>query len=190
MIPLYRLTLAAFLGLGTLLSGCAGFSPYSISEGQLENYLQNELQAFDSQQLKMGSPLSLSFDTVDLDVGPEDRDVVVLDIGGQVALNVFLTRLPVNLRLKLEGAPVYDSEEKAIYIRRLKLLDSRIESPFISQDLKPVTDGVMRVVAQLLETMPVYRLDEADLAPRLMGLMNLDIQVAPGRLVFVNPDES
>lgn len=187
MTRFYRFVL---LGLVTLVAGCAGFSPYSISEGTLENYLQDELRAFDSEQLRMGSPLSLSFDTVDLDVGPDDSELIVLDLGGQVALNAFLTRLPVDLRLKVEGAPVYDSAEKAIFIRRLRLIDSRIESPLINQDLKPLTDNVMRVVAQLLETVPVYRLNESDLAPRLMGMMDLDIKVAPGRLEFVSRDDA
>lgn len=173
-----------------LISGCATLSPYSISEGKLEQYLQDELRAFDSQQLKMGSPLSLSFNNVNLDVGPDGRDVIVLDLGGEAALNAFLTRLPVNLSLKVEGAPVYDSQEKAIYIRRLKLLDSQIDSPLFKQDLKPVTDTVMRVVAQLLETTPVYRLNESDLGPRLLNMMNMDIKVAPGRLVFVSADDS
>lgn len=182
------LLLAAVAG-PALLSGCAGLSPYSISESSLEGYLQSELRDFDKSQLTMGSPLSLNFDTVDLEVGPDGRDVIVLDLAGQVALNVLLTRLPVDLTLKVEGAPVYDNEEKAIFIRRLKLLDSKIDSPFISQDLKPVTDGAMRLVAQLLETVPVYRLNESDLGPRLLGMMNMDIKVAPGRLVFVTADE-
>lgn len=185
-----RFTVIAIVCLTALLSGCATLSPYSISEGTLEDYLQGELRAFDSQQLKAGSPLSLKFDTVDIEVGPDGRDVLVLDLGGEAALNAFLTRLPVSLRLKVEGAPVYDSQEKAVYIRRLTLIDSQIDSPFFKQDLKPVTETVMRMVAQLLETMPVYRLNENDLGPRLMGMMNMDIKVAPGRLVFVSADDS
>lgn len=180
----------ALMGLLILVAGCATLSPYSISERRLEQYLQDQLQAFDAKQLRAGSPLSLNFDTINMAVGPDGRDVIVLDLGGQVALNAFLARLPVDLRLKLEGAPVYDSAEKAVYIRRLKLLDSRIESPFINQDLKPITDNAMRLVAQWLENVPVYRLNESDLGPRLMGLMNLDIKVAPGRLIFVSADDS
>lgn len=188
MLLLYRLVFSVLMI--SLVSGCAGLSPYSISEGALEQYLQSELRAFDKGQLSMGSPLSLNFDTVDLDVGPDGRDVIVLDLAGQVALNVLLTRLPVDLTLKIEGSPVYDNEEKAIYIRRLKLLDSKIDSPFISRDLKPVTDSAMRLAAQLLETVPVYRLNETDLGPRLLGMMNMDIKVAPGRLTFVTADDS
>ena len=43
----------------------------------------------------------------------------------------------------------------------------------------------MRVVAQMLETMPLYRLDENDMKQRMFGMVPMDIRVAPGRLEFV-----
>lgn len=170
---------------GLALSGCASLSPYSISESTLENHLQGAIADFDRQQLKAGSPLSFSLSDADVTLGPDGRDVAVLDLAGQVSLNILMTRVPVDIMLKVEGAPVYDAEEKAVYLRRLQLLDSRIESSMFKGDLKPVTDNVMRVVAQMLETTPVYRLDQEDLGQRLFGMVPMDIRVAPGRLEFV-----
>lgn len=172
-----------------LTGGCASFSPYAISEGELERHLQEVVSDFDRQQLKSGSPLSLSLSDADITLGPDGRDVAVIDVKGQVAVNAMLARLPVDIALKVEGAPVYDSAEKAIFIRRLQLLESSIESPYFRGDLKPVTDNVMRAVAQMLETMPVYRLDETDFAQRLFGAMPVDVRVAPGRLEFVMADQ-
>ena len=169
----------------TLISGCATLSPYSISEGELGRHLQDAVATFDRDQLQSGSPLSLSLSNADITLGPDGRDVAVIDLGGQVALNALMTRLPVDISLKVEGAPVYDAKEKAVYIRRLQLLDSSIDSPFFKGDLKPVTDTVMRAVAQMLETMPVYRLDETDFAQRMFGMVPMDVRVAPGRLEFV-----
>jgi hypothetical protein len=37
----------------------------------------------------------------------------------------------------------------------------------------------------MLETMPVYRLDESDSTQRMFGMVPLDIRVAPGRIEFV-----
>src|SRR6056297_2724493 len=122
--------------------GCASLSPYAISEGELERHLQDVVSEYDRQQLKSGSPLSLSLDEADITLGPDGRDVAVIDVRGQVALNALMTRLPVDIALKVEGAPVYDSSEKAIFIRRLQLLESSIDSPFFKGDLKPVTDTV------------------------------------------------
>tara|TARA_R110001592_G_scaffold94705_3_gene273813 strand:+ start:166 stop:789 length:624 start_codon:yes stop_codon:yes gene_type:complete len=171
-----------------LSSGCASLSPYSISEGELERHLQDAVRDYDRIQLKNGSPLSLSLDGADVTLGPDGRDVAVIDLKGQVALNAFLAKLPVDIALKIEGAPVYDSKEKAIYIRRIKLLESSVDAGFFKSDLAPITDNVMRVVAQMLETMPVYRLDETNAAQRMFGMMPMDVRVAPGRLEFVMAD--
>jgi len=168
-----------------IVGGCASFSPYSVSEGTIEDYLQDAVAEFDRQQLQSGSPLGLSLSNAQITLGPDGRDVAVIDLTGQVSLNALMMKLPVDIMLKVEGAPVYDSKEKAIYLRRLQLLDSRIESSFFKGDLKPVTDNVMRVVAQMLETMPVYRLDESNSTQRMFGMVPLDIRVAPGRIEFV-----
>jgi len=168
-----------------ILGGCASFSPYSVSEGTIEGYLQDAVAEFDRQQLQSGSPLELSLSNADITLGPDGRDVAVIDLTGQVSLNALMMKLPVDITLKIEGAPIYESREKAIYLRRLRLLDSRVESSLFKGDLKPVTDNVMRVVAQMLETMPIYRLDESNATQRLFGRVPLDIRVAPGRIKFV-----
>ncbi len=169
-----------------LLAGCAGFSPLSISEATLERHLQDAVRDYDRQQLQAGSPLSLSLNNADITLGPDGRDVAVIDLSGQVALNALMARIPADITLKVEGAPVYDSQERAIYIRRLRLLESSVNTPYFSSgELAPVTDNVMRVVAQMLETVPVYRLDNTSLGARLMGMANMDLRVAPGRLEFV-----
>ncbi|MEP1214545.1 MAG: DUF1439 domain-containing protein [Marinobacter sp.] len=183
-IPSRFLSVFLLVCLG-LLGGCASLSPYSISEATLERHLQDTVSNFDRQQLQSGSPLSLNLSNADITLGPDGRDVAVIDLQGQVALNAVLAKLPVDIALKVEGAPVYDSEEKAIYIRRLQLLESSIESPYFRGDLKPVTDTVMGVVAQMLETMPVYRLDETDFTQRMFGMVPMGVRVAPGRLEFV-----
>lgn len=171
--------------LSGLLGGCASFSPFAISEAAIERELQHVVRQFDQQQLQSGSPLGLSLKTASVTLGPDGRDVAVLDLQGEVSVTALLVKVPVDIALKVEGAPVYDSAQKAIFIRRLNLLDSRIESPFFKGDLKPVTDSVMRLAAQMLETMPVYRLDESDLSQRMLGLAPVDVRVAPGRLEFV-----
>ena len=171
--------------LALLLSACAALSPLSISESTLEGYLQQQVVRFDQEQLRAGSPLSVSLKDVDVTLGPEGREVIMLSVNGEVAVNALLTKIPVDVFLKVEGLPVYQSEEKAIYIRRLKLLDSRVESTLFKGDFKPLTDNLMRALAQLLETMPVYQLDEQNMAGQLVKMTNLNLKVVPGRLVFV-----
>lgn len=177
--------------IAVLMAGCAGvpgLSAYSVSEATLERHLRQAFLDFDRQQLNAGSPISLSLRDADITLGPDGRDVAVISLGGEAAATLLGTRLPVNVALKVEGAPMYDSQEKAIFIRRLQLLESSVDSPLLgSANLQPVADNVMRLVAQVLETVPVYRLDESDARQRLLGMAGLDIRVAPGRIEFVRP---
>lgn len=184
----HNLKLWLALGLMVAVTGCASLSPYSISEGEIERHLKDAVASFDRQQLRQGSLISLSLDDADITLGPDGRDVAVIDVRGEVTVNTLMAWLPVDLALKVEGVPVYDSDEKAIYVRRLKLLESSVDSPLFKGDLAPITDNVMRVVAQMLETVPVYRLSEDDFAQRMFGMVPMDVRVAPGRLEFVMDD--
>src|SRR5690554_3503393 len=83
------LRLAALFAV-VLASGCASFSPYSISEGEIEGHLKNAVAKYDREQLNSGSPLSLSLSDADITLGPDGRDVAVIDLKGQVALNALM----------------------------------------------------------------------------------------------------
>ena len=183
----FRVLLLAILALFNV--GCSTLATYEVSEAELEQHLQRAVKNFDQQQAKSGSPLSVELDSAHIQVGPEDRDVIVLDVTGQAAFNAVLTKIPVDLTLKIEGAPVYSGKDKAVYIKRLHLIDSQMKSPFLQGDaerqIKPVVNMVMATLTKLLEDMPVYRLDESDPRQRLLATMPVDIVVGRGKLRIV-----
>lgn len=184
---LFRMILLATIALFNV--GCATLTTYEVSEAELEGYLQTAVKNFDRQQAQSGSPLSLELQEAHIDVGPEDRDVVVLDVKGEAAINAILAKIPVDVTLKIEGAPVYSGKDKAVYIKRLRLIDSQVKSPYLQgnaeKQIKPVADMVMATLAKMLEDMPVYRLDESDPRQRLLGTMPVDIIVGNGKLRIV-----
>lgn len=184
---LQRYAMAIITGLW--ITGCASFlNPLNVTEDQLEGYMREQVTRFDQQQLKTGLPLSVKMKEADITIGPEGKEVVQLAIGGEVAVNALLTKIPVDVFLKVEGTPVLVASERAVYIKRLSLLDSRIDSTFFKGDFKPVTDTLMRAVAQMLETMPVYRIPEDNMAGRMLSLTDMQIKVVPGKLLLVSGD--
>ncbi len=168
-----------------LLNGCASMGNYTVSESELESYFQSAVKEFDYEQLKAGSPLSIKLNDIDIKVGPDNRDVIQLGIEGEIAINAILMNFPVNISVSVEGAPVYISKDNAIYIRRLKLLDSSVDSMFLKGKNELITDNFMGILTKLLETIPVYRLDETDFTQRLISTIPADIKVGKGALIFV-----
>jgi len=158
---------------------------YTVSESDLEKYFQSAVKKFDHEQLKAGSPLSIKLNDIDIKIGPDNRDVIQLAIEGEIAFNAILMEIPVDISVNVEGAPVYISKDNAIYIRRLKLLDSSVDSMFLKGKNELITDNFMGVLSKLLETIPVYQLDESDFTQSLIATIRTDIKVGNGKLIFV-----
>lgn len=163
--------------------GCASFSPYSVDESTVEKHISERITDFSRDLSDRGLPVTLELTSADVAIGPEDRDVAVVDFGGRAVLQA--PRIPIDLNFSVEGTPVYEAEEKAIYIRNLKVLSTNVEAAGSAFDLSPITGTLSDIASQFLNERPVYRLDEADTGARLFGMMNLRIDVQPGRLVLV-----
>ncbi len=188
----YRISLIRILilaGLALFNVGCTTLATYEVDEAELEQYLAKAVKDFDRQQARSGSPLSVELHNASIDLGPDDRDVIVLDVQGQAALNAVIAKIPVDMDLKIEGAPVYSGKDKAVYIKRLRLVDSKMTSPYLQgnaqQQIKPVADMVLATLAKVLEDTPIYRLDESDPRQRLLANMPVDIVVGRGKLRIV-----
>lgn len=176
-----RTTLLALLPV--LAGGCASFSPYSVDESTVESHIRDRVENYSRDLSDRGVPVTLELTSADVTIGPEDRDVAVVDFAGRAVLKA--PRIPVDLSFSIEGTPVYDAEERAIYIRDLKVLSTDVEAAGSAFDLSSFTGPLSDVASQLLNEHPVYRLDEDDGGSRLFGMMKLRIDVQPGRLALV-----
>jgi hypothetical protein len=85
--------------LAVLAGGCASFSPYAVSAGELERHLRNAVRDYDRKQLQSASSLSLSLTDADITLGPSGRDVAIIGSKGQIALTVLMAKLPVDIRV-------------------------------------------------------------------------------------------
>lgn len=167
------------------LAGCATVSPYTLDEATIEQFLQNQVTEFGRQQREQGLPLSLELERTKVTLGPDGRQVAVVDFEATATLEALITRVPIGLALKIEGAPVYDPEEKAVYIRDLKLLETRVRSGDNAIDLGPYTGALADIASRFLNERPVYRLNESDVRQRLFSVLNMGIEVRPGKLALV-----
>ncbi|MCC4265000.1 DUF1439 domain-containing protein [Oceanimonas baumannii] len=172
--PLF-ITLAALV-----LSACAGLSQYSISESELEKALYTQLEQ-QAPRFTQGL-VETRIDDLNLTIGPDNRQVVRLDIRGETAINAIVARFPAMLDLQVEGRPVYDRQKNAIFIRELSLLNSKVNAFGYQGEVGAASAGMMQLVRAVLENQPVYRLDDG----RYSWLNNVPVamDIAPGRLVF------
>ena len=179
-----RITRTALLMLLPVVAGgCASFSPYSVDESTIESHLRDRIASFSQDLSDRGLPVTLELTSADIAIGPEGRNVAVVDFGGRAVLQA--PRIPIDLDFSVEGTPVYEAEKKAIHIRDLKVLSTNVEAAGSAFDLSPITGTLSDIAAQFLNERPVYRLNEEEAGARLFGMMSLRLDVQPGRLTLV-----
>ncbi|ART79829.1 DUF1439 domain-containing protein [Oceanisphaera avium] len=169
------------LGLSVLLlSACAAVSQYSISENEMEKSLYSLLEQ-EMPRLTQGL-VETQIDKLDLQIGPDNRDIVRLNLTGETAINAFVARFPAQLDLIVEGRPVYDRKQNAIFLRDLNLIQSKVDAYGYKGDAALASSGIMQMVRSVLENQPVYRLDDS----RYSWLKNapVGLTIAPGRFIL------
>ena len=175
------------LALAFALVGCATLSQlsvYTVSSTELEQVLDGQISQLQKQTSLAGIPLTLDVEDMTVSIGPDGRDVVHLGAIATARVSAFGLNYPAKVSLALEGTPYYDSEEKAIFVRSLSLLDSTIDAGGFKGKLAPVSGELMQVITGFLGTNPVYRLDATNKAISLLSTVPLQLTVEQGQLAL------
>lgn len=175
MFKLVTITLGALL-----LSACATISQYNVSESEIEKSLYTLLEQ-EMPRLTQGL-VETQIDKLNLQIGPDNRDVVRLNLQGETAINAIIARLPAKLDLAIEGRPVYDRQKNAIFLRDLTLLQSKVDAFGYKGDMTAASDGMMQVLRSVLENQPVYKLEGTKYS--WVNKVPVAMSIAPGRLLF------
>lgn len=170
-----------------ILAGCATLSQlsvYTISNAELEQMLDSQLDKLQTESKLGAIPLKLAIDDVSVNIGPEGRDVVQLGTLATASINILGLTYPAKLNLKLEGTPYYDSEKKAIFVHSLALLDSSVNAAGYTGNLAPVSKEVMTLLNGYLASNPVYKLDMNNNAVRLLSSVPVNLTIEQGQLAL------
>ena len=173
------------IAFATILAGCATLSQlavYTVSNAELEQVLDSQVSKLQKQTSLAGIPLYLDVEDMTATIGPDGRDVVQLGTIATARISAFGLNYPAKVSLALEGTPYYDSEEKAIFVRSLSLLDSTIDAGGFKGNLAPVSGEFMQLINGYLASNPVYRLDATNKAVNLLSTVPMQLTVEEGKL--------
>ena len=162
-----------------------GISVYSFTNSEVESVLSKQLPKLSEKVSLMGLPVQFDVNDLSVNIGPENRDVVVLGADTSAEINAFALKYPVRLQLQIEGSPFYDSEKKAVFLRNIKLLDSSVDAGGFSGNLGALDSQAMEVINAFLAVNPVYTLNMDDPKMVLLSKLPLDIQIVEGAIKLV-----
>lgn len=170
------------------LSACNttnGVSVYSFTSSEIETVLTQQLPKLSEKVSLMGLPVQFDVNDLSVNVGPDNRDVVVLGADSSAVINAFALKYPVRLKLQIEGAPFYDSAKKAVFLRNVKLLDSTVDAGGFKGNLAVLDDEAMKIINGFLAVNPVYKLNMNDPKVALLSKLPLDMKVEQGAIKLV-----
>ncbi|MBT1451298.1 DUF1439 domain-containing protein [Glaciecola sp. XM2] len=159
-------------------------SIYTVSESEIEQLLDNQLANLQTNASLAGIPLLLEVNEMTVEIGPDGRDVVQLGTDATAKIEAFGLSYPISVSLSLEGTPYYDSEQKAIYVRSLALLDSTVDAGGYRGNLAPLSGEFMQVLNAYLASNPVHTLDASNKAVSLLSTIPLELTVEQGQLAL------
>ena len=178
-----RLLLLALVLL--LTASCAQINhmlSYSLDEPELTELMRQQLVQLQHKATLAGIPVTLTVKDLALQIGPDGSDTVRLGAAASAVVSAMGVRYPANLKLALEAAPYYDGEQKALYLRNLKILDSTIDGGGYRGNLAPLAGTLTKALNGVLAKEPVYRLNGDDATQRMLMGMPLSLSVEQGRI--------
>jgi len=179
---------ALLLTISLLLTACAGtqgMSFYSFSNSDLGSVLNQQLPKLTKKTSAMGLPVEFAVQDVNVNIGPNMRDVIVLGFDASANISAFSLSYPVGLALEIEGSPFYDNKKNAIFLRNVKLLDSQIDAAGFSGNLGVLNAEAMSIINAFLAVNPVYTLNMNDPKMALLGSLPLDLKVSEGAIRLI-----
>lgn len=171
-----------------LLASCSstpGLSFYSVNNADIASVLKKNTPNLTKTTSILGLSVALSVNDLQVDIGPQNRDVIALDVDSTAEINAFAFKYPVQVALKIEGSPYYDSKKKAVFIKDVALLDSSIDAAGFKGNLSMLDNEFMKILNGFLADNPVYTLDTSNSKVALLTKLPLNIEVVQGAVRLV-----
>ncbi|GIU18878.1 MULTISPECIES: DUF1439 domain-containing protein [unclassified Shewanella] len=164
-----------------LLTGCV--SQYSITETELETYLNDEMH-FEVKQGNKIFGVDLRVNDIEVTLG-EKPDTMAVSAVTIVKVRNPLMPINANLVTEFEAEPWYDATNNSVHLRNLQLVKVESKPQDIEKAIGSIAPQLMGFLTQFLETQPVYVLDTKESNQALIADMTKRIEVKPGKLVLI-----
>ncbi|KHN52484.1 lipoprotein [Dickeya fangzhongdai] len=182
--------LAALALLGTLLiSGCNQLAQYSLSEQEINQYLQQH----NDYQKQLGVPgvvdAQITLTELTGQIGRAEPGKVTLSGNAKVDISSLLGKQQADMKLTLKAQPVFNKDEGAIYLKDMELVDYSVQPEKLQTVLQTLTPYLNQSLKSYFDQKPAYVLNpERSNKEALAKKLAKGIEVKPGQLVIMLTD--
>lgn len=175
---------ACLLGLGLATSVVA--SPLSISEQEINQYLATRLAEKVPLQNKVGVPMLFELDynlhNLSTKIGQTAEKRVEINGIIDSIVSIRNKKHQAQIYLNMDTVPYYDAEKGALYLKDVRLKNWKSVPEKYQSEIQTFLPLLADGVANILNTTPVYTLDESKTKEALVKKFGKAIVVEKGAL--------
>ncbi len=163
-----------------LLASCSatnGISFYSLDNAELESVVKQNLPKLTKELKILRLPVNFSVENVDVKIGPDNRQVIALNLEAKANVSAFVINYPVYMQLNVEGSPYFNSNEDAIYLKDVNLKSASVDAGAYKGSLSALNKEALKIVNDYLDENPIYTLDKSDPTQSLLSKIPLDLKI-------------
>ncbi|NKI74082.1 lipoprotein [Dickeya sp. CFBP 2040] len=182
--------LAVLALLGTLLvSGCNQLAQYSLSEQQINQYLQQH----NDYQKQLGVPgvvdAQITLTELSSQIGRAEPGKVTLSGNAKVDISSLLGKQQADMKLTLKAQPIFSKDEGAIYLKDMELVNYSVQPEKLQTVLQTLAPYLNQSLKSYFDQKPAYVLNpEHSSKEALAKKLAKGIEVKPGQLVIMLTD--
>ena len=180
-----RILGAAFLLCATLLTGCNQLTQYTISEQQVNDYLQKN----NNFQKQLGVPglvdAKIVLTNLSSQIGRADPGVVTLTGDASVDISSLFGPQKADMHLTLKANPSFDREKSAIFLKDMQVVDYTIKPEKMDSVMKGLMPYLNNSLKTYFDQRPAYVLNgDRSKGEAMAKKLAKGIEVKPGELVI------
>lgn len=183
-IPWLTLFLSCLLA-SSLLSGCNNLTQYTLSEQDVNAYLQKHNNF--SKNIGIAGLANAHIDVTGLtsEIGRSEPNTVRLTGNARINIESLFGSQQADAKLTLQAQPYYDKNQGAIYLKEMRLVDFAVEPANLNTTFRAVSPYLDHALKSYFDNTPAYVLDaERNKTEALAKRLAQGIEVKPGKLVI------
>lgn len=180
-----NLRIAGVIALGLLLSACNKLTQYSVSEQEVNQYLQKHNNFQKQIGISGLVDADITVSQLSSQIGRTEPNKVTLTGNAKVNISSILGPQSSDITLTLKAQPVYNRDEGAIYLKDMELVDYKVAPEKMATVMKAVMPYLDQSLKTFFDQRAVYTLDpNKNEKEALAKKLAKGLEVKPGVLVI------
>jgi len=174
--------IATLLFFSLAIVGCAS---YSITEQELTQYLQDNVQLQQSVGVENVMYAEVAVDNINVEIGRSKADRISIFTNTSAKVNMLSAKnISIELDIEFSAIPKYEPDSGEVFLKsiRLERFDQHGQTllPEMAQFLKPA----VFLIGQALSMTPIYQLDSTQIKQALLKSTNPNLIIKDNKLVI------